>query len=145
MNKVSGFILPIGVALVVLIYTTIGALTYTTARADHNLTQRSIVYNQSYYSAETKLEELIYETQQIAGGSAADFEAALQKLEERFPVIVESTGGNDIRILFFQAVSEHVVYHAQIEARLGESVRLVSSGLENVEQWKEKKMELWEG
>lgn len=90
MGKVSGFLLPISVSLILLVFTTMAVLTFATARADHALTDRSIAFAQAYYEAERDAQVLLSEMDAVLRSQPlSDAERAL---------LLESVGNADSAI-----------------------------------------------
>lgn len=146
MDKVSGFILPIGVALVVLVYTSLAVLAFSTARADHRFAERNIAYNVQYYRVEGDFEKTvaaIHEATLKASGEdrAQQVRDHVESLEK---VRLLSNDQESFEFLYADLVSPHVLFKGQFKIK-DEKIEVISKGLTNTEEWKEQRIELWKG
>lgn len=147
MGKVSGFILPIIMALAILVYTTLAVLAFATARADDNFADRNIQFNQAYYEAQTdfartyaELDGFLLEMEKENLGQAK----ILAEVEENFKEIQIMEKGAIIVFEYGGRVSENTLYHGQMHYRDGQ-LQVVAEGVVNAADWEEEYYELWNG
>ena len=144
MGRVSGFVLPIGVALVVLMFATLAVLTFSTARADNNFAKRNIQYNEMYYRTVGRFEAVLSESAQMfeEASDVEEFKKRIAHIEE-LEVISEETDA--VELVFQKEVTEFVVFRAHYFLRKKENVQIVSRGTINLDEWQEQKMDVWRG
>lgn len=147
MEKVSGFLLPIGVALVVLIYTSFGVLAFSTARADNSFTNRNVEYNMAYYRVEGNFEKTLSEiADRVQAEQPLELASVLQDYIEQTPTLtITKNEAKRIELLFSESVSPNVEFSGQFEIHSGGDIKVLSKGITNIEQWEEKTIEVWEG
>lgn len=141
MGKVSGFILPIGVALVILVYASLGVLSYSTAKADDGFAQRNIEYNTAFYEAEGNFATMLAAIDELSSNQASLMEYIQQ--EKRLELLNQDN--EYIEALFVEPISENVLYKGHFFAYKGKEIKVVSKGLSNIDEWKEKYLALWKG
>lgn len=151
MGKVSGFVLPVIMALVVLVYTTLAALTLTTARADDKFANRNIEFNKSYYSAEADfakdyavLDELLTTWNFREAADRAQGEEAIANKLENIEIITEGT--DFIEFEYQTRISENIVYMANMMYHFSGGLEIEAQGIQNVAEWEdEEDYEVWDG
>lgn len=147
MDKVNGFILPIGVALVVLMYTTFGVLTFSTARADYNLSKRNEQYNEDYYRVEGNFEKILFdsnkELQKIFEQN--DYTSVKKYSDTISGIEVVSSSLERAEIVYAEKVSENVMFKGHYIIRKNKAVEIKNRGLLNVEEWEQQNLKVWEG
>lgn len=146
MEKVSGFILPIAVALVVLMYTSLAVLTFSTARADQRFAERNISYNEKYYLVEGEFERTISELNAIAKNTTdfAKEKEIKNYLTGSSKVQIISSDERGMELLYSDLVSPHVLFKGQFRIS-GNNIDLVEKGLTNIAEWEEQTIEVWKG
>lgn len=146
MEKVSGFLLPICLSLVILVYTTLGILSYSTARADFSFAQRNLEFNQEYYQAEGRFEQALSELDQFANSYTGEFGPAFEQYlsqANQFKILEKKQGA--YHILFEEPVTENVMYKGELLIFDNKEKQVISRGVTNTEQWEEQFLEVWSG
>ena len=148
MGKVSGFVLPVVMALVVLVYTTLAVLTLTTASADSKFADRNILFNQKYYQAQGEfartyaaLDTLLAEVD----AQALESDAILTLLQNKFEDIQMIEKGDTIVFEYIDSVTENTIYCADMHYQFGENLVITAEGIVNISDWEEEYYELWGG
>lgn len=154
MGRVSGFLLPIGVSLVILVYTTLAVLTFTTARADHSFAERNIVFNQAYYEAQGAFEELYglldnilldLEGQDIESQRLALDEALKSLLHQEANLNLLEEQEMGYRLEYEAEITGNTAYYVDFNLSLGDNISINQRGVADISQWDEEYYEIWDG
>ncbi|MDO5095213.1 MAG: hypothetical protein Q4D65_01530 [Peptostreptococcaceae bacterium] len=146
MEKVSGFILPIGIALVVLVYTSLGVLSYSTAKADNGFANRNIEYNTKFYEAEGEFADAISEIDNISHKGDKEYKSKISGYANKMENLeVLSEGEDYVELLFVEPISENVLFKGHFFAYENKEPEVIAKGLANVEEWEQKYLALWKG
>lgn len=146
MEKVSGFILPIGIALVVLVYTSLGMLSYSTAKADDGFANRNIEYNLQYYKVEGEFADAISEIDNISQRGDKKYKEKISGYASTIKNLeVLSEGEDYVELLFVEPISENVLFKGHFFAYENKEPEVIAKGLANVEEWEQKYLALWKG
>ena len=139
MGKVSGFILPIGIALVILIYTTLAVLTLTTARADNNFADRNIEFNQKYYQAQGEFEKICSELVAMSEAERIDFIGKHEHIK-----LVENTEKGH-KLEFKAEITKNIAYSVDFTLDLEDNIIINARGVLDTSQWEDESFEVWDG
>lgn len=139
MGKVSGFILPIGVALVILIYTTLAVLTLTTARADNHFADRNIEFNQKYYVAQGKFEEICGNLASMTEKERLD----LAKNHDNLRLVKATETGYQFE--FKAEITKNIAYSVDFTLDLEDNIIINARGVLDTSQWEDESFEVWDG
>lgn len=143
MNKKAEYRVGIGASSILMIFiilslTTLGVLSFASARADLTLTQRRQAQVEAYYAALAQTDQLMGEMDEVllaAQASPDGYEASVHGLSALSPLI---TVADDLRITIALAVGdaqvlETVLYPEGADASIRFTV--ASQQLMNVEEW----------
>lgn len=148
MGKTSGFILPVGIALIILLYTTLAVLSLTTAKADNGFADRNIDFNQKFYAAQARFEKTyakldgILEEESRGQMSREKLESAAGALEG-MKLMEYST--KTVAFEYHAEISAEILYSAKLVFDSGQGLRITEKGIENIAQWEDENYEVWDG
>ncbi len=143
MGRISGFILPIGVALVVLMFATLGVLTYSTARADNNFAKRNIQYNELYYEVLGDFEQQFAQTILLFDQSE-DAEEFADVIQKNISLELLSMENGAVDIFYSKNITDYVIYGARFVITR-DGAEILSRGTINVDEWQEQGIKVWKG
>ncbi len=157
MGKVSGFILPIGIALVILIYTTLAVLAFTTARADNSFASRNIEFNQKYYYARGNYERTVAVlvgssislradgSSYTKGQGAFDRDRVQDLMGEFQGLSLRGFADKSLEFSYETKITENTAYYVDFTLDLDDNIRVENEGVMDTSHWEEENYIVWDG